>query len=259
VPEVGRGRERPAFNTIAALRRAARTLAASEFDTLLVLSPHGPRPPLGQALLTVYTAERLTAAFTEFGEPDLQFTASTDRALAEAIAAAGLALQAAEATLDRGAAVPLYFLQRLLGDRRVLCLAVPAATSQASRRALRQAGQRLAAHPEFMATRMAIVASGELSHCLFPGAPDGFHPDGSRFDEAVCAAIAGSTLRALDALPDGVVQNASEHALGPLSVLAGLLGDTGVTFDPLSYEAPFGIGFLVALLHAASPALPATA
>ncbi|HEY7295057.1 MAG TPA: AMMECR1 domain-containing protein, partial [Dehalococcoidia bacterium] len=53
VPEVGRGRERPAFNTIAALRRAARTLAASDFDTLLVLTPHGPRPPVGQALLAV--------------------------------------------------------------------------------------------------------------------------------------------------------------------------------------------------------------
>lgn len=245
VPEVGRGRERPAFATIAAMRRAVRGLAALDADLLLLIVPSAvgatPAPPI-----LVYAAAELRAGFDAFGEYGLAITASGAPAAAEAIARAGIALQTPAQELTAEAATVVYFLRPLLAQATVLMLQVDEATTVAARADLRERGARLADLPLLSTCRVAIAVGAELSQRIFPGAPAGYHPDGARFDEAVQRALAASDLAALEQIPADLSAAAAERALNGLSLLGGLLGSAGGQFHLLSYEAPFGAGFAVA-------------
>ncbi len=247
VPEVGRGRERPAFATIAAMRRAVRELAALNPDLVLLTVPAAERDNVA-----VRSAERLLARFDEFGEHELEIAVSGAPAVAAGLAAAGRLRIEPSPELPVEAATALYFLRPLPAGCAYLVLETPAAASAAERATLAELGARLAALPALAAPRLAAAVGAELSQRIFPGAPGGYHPDGTRFDAAVQDALARSDLAALEGEAAALAEQAGERALAGLSLLHGLLGPAGAQFQLRSYEAPFGAGLLVATLDRGS-------
>jgi aromatic ring-opening dioxygenase LigB subunit len=95
--------------------------------------------------------------------------------------------------------------------------------------------------------RVAVVASGDLSHRLTPDAPAGFSPRGLEFDRLVLEAVAKMDIKALLNLDSDLVKEAGECGLRPLCFLMGVLGGIDAAADVLSYEGPFGVGYAVAL------------
>jgi hypothetical protein len=104
--------------------------------------------------------------------------------------------------------------------------------------------------------RVGLVAMGDLSACRDDLAPGAFRPDAARFDAAVGEAFRrGAPARLLDLDPG---QAADLLAAGrvPLQVLAGAFGHDPAGPAPtlrgqVLYEsAPYGVGYLVALLTA---------
>lgn len=247
VPEVGRGRERPAFATIAAMRRAVRALAALQAELLLLAVPAAEAP--ADLPLHAYAGGRLRARFDDFGEHETEIVTTGAPDVAAALAAAGLVVPVPSSELPAEAATILYFLQPAcqLGAP-LLVLATPRANGAAPRTALHDLGGRLAALPALASRRVAVVVGAELSQRIFPGAPEGYHPDGVRFDEAVQQALAASNLDALDGAPAALAAAAGERAMAGLSLLRGLVAGAARRFRLLSYEAPFGAGLAVATL-----------
>jgi hypothetical protein len=98
---------------------------------------------------------------------------------------------------------------------------------------------------------VGLVAMGDLSACRTDRAPGGFRPEAAAFDASVAAAFrTGAPDRLLDLDPD---QAADLLAAGrvPLQVLAGALQDAPAMRGQVLYEdAPYGVGYLVALLTA---------
>jgi len=95
-------------------------------------------------------------------------------------------------------------------------------------------------------SKTALIASGDLSHCLKADGPYGFHPDGPAFDSALIKCLEGKRIKEILALEEKFPQ-AAECGLRSISFLLGILEESGLNWEPeiLSYEGPFGVGYLV--------------
>ena len=97
--------------------------------------------------------------------------------------------------------------------------------------------------------RVAVVVAAELSHTLTESAPGGYHEDGELFDQAILDALQARRLQNLLTVKESVIENADQTAYLSLLLTAGLLGESYFTFDLLSYEHPFGVGYLTGQFH----------
>jgi aromatic ring-opening dioxygenase LigB subunit len=95
--------------------------------------------------------------------------------------------------------------------------------------------------------RLAVIASGDLSHCLKEEGPYGFHPDGQKFDRAFIEALEKKDIETILKL-DRIYPEAGECGLRSFSFALGMLAAAGIDYRPeiLSYQGPFGVGYLVA-------------
>jgi aromatic ring-opening dioxygenase LigB subunit len=84
---------------------------------------------------------------------------------------------------------------------------------------------------------------------LKPGAPAGFHPLAHTLDEAIVACVQAGRIGDVAHLDPHLRTLAAEDVVESLEAADGSLGAdrTGRRF--LSYEAPFGVGYLVAILQ----------
>jgi aromatic ring-opening dioxygenase LigB subunit len=97
-------------------------------------------------------------------------------------------------------------------------------------------------------TRIAWIASGDLSHKLKESGPYGFNPAGPKFDrELINLLQKGDPDGILDIDPK-LAENAAVCGLQSISMMLGALDGTKWKADILSYEGPFGVGYLVARL-----------
>ena len=146
-------------------------------------------------------------------------------------------------TLDHGALVPLYFLLGALGRQPRLVEINFSFGSVGSHLAFGRAIRRVL---DVYGDSVLYVASGDLSHRLTASAPAGYSPHGAEFDHRIVDVFADGDLEALQDIPRGVVDAAGECGYRSLLVLGGLLESSSYRTHLLSYEGPFGVGYLVA-------------
>ncbi len=94
--------------------------------------------------------------------------------------------------------------------------------------------------------RVGWIASGDLSHRLKEDGPYGLHPDGLKFDQALIKAIKNKNVQAILEL-DSKYPEAGECGLRSFCMLLGALEASKTNWTPeiISYEGPFGVGYLV--------------
>lgn len=93
----------------------------------------------------------------------------------------------------------------------------------------------------------ALIASGDLSHVLKEDGPYGLHPDGPKFDEELVSLLEEKRISEILKL-DEKHGEASDCGLRSFAYILGILTGSGLDINTqiLSYEGPFGIGYLVA-------------
>jgi AmmeMemoRadiSam system protein A/AmmeMemoRadiSam system protein B len=246
VHEVGQGRERDTQRTIDSLQQVAAELASHRPETVLILSPHGPIRYEAMGVLTTPTA---SGDFSEWGAPSVEFSFENDAEavslLQEEASAAGLPLTPIDRwSLDWGCTVPLYYLREGMADARL----VPMTISFLSAKEHYAFGRAVARALSRLGRRSAIICSADLSHALKPGAPNGYHPAGPEFDERFCRAVADWDVDWVLSADIDLRRNAAEDAVPQMSLLMGALSDYKVQARVLSYEGPFGVGYMVAAI-----------
>ncbi len=98
--------------------------------------------------------------------------------------------------------------------------------------------------------KYAIIASGDLSHCLKEDGPYGLNPQGPKFDEELIESLKKKDVENILKLDDKYPE-AGECGLRSICFLLGMLEahstSSGQDWQPeiLSYESPFGVGYLV--------------
>lgn len=247
VPEVGGNRIGQVVNTQRALREFSRRLVDTNPETVVLISPHSPLDP---RVFTARSTAELTGDFRDFHARDVRLAFLNDLEMLDAI---GLTAQTEgvelrklgrDYPLDHGALVPLYYLYEAGWRGRVVVIGFTVQSNDehlAFGRAINRAA-------EAINRRIALVASGDLSHRLIVGGPYEYEPTAHLFDEQIVDAIArGDSSGVINIDPD-LRERAGECGYRSIVIALGCVGEKPPDYEVLSYEGPFGVGYMVAVL-----------
>ena len=149
--------------------------------------------------------------------------------------------------LDHGTAVPLYFLLRNGWHGQVVALGYSFLSNEDHLRF----GRCIARAVDQLGRRAAFIASGDLSHRLKPEAPAGYNPTAHLFDEQVVDALRANAPDRIVEIDHGLRRLAGECGYRSMLVALGAAAPAERDCEVLHYEAPFGVGYLVAQLSRA--------
>ena len=245
VPGVGSNADRERCGaTIAAMEKLAGDLAAAQPETIVIISPHAPMDP---ELFTLNAAPELTGQLDEFGASLPRWKTATDTELLERLSRElkkqdRAAREIDSPRLDHGSVVPLSFFAASLSAAKILSLSYTLLPLSAHVRFGAILGRVIKSSPR----RVALIASGDLSHCLTESAPGGFSPVAQSFDDKLVNIISRADWPALLRLDPTITEAAGECGLRSIVILSGALKDMTARTEVLSYEGPFGVGYLVA-------------
>ncbi|MFW5920792.1 MAG: hypothetical protein ACOCUS_03040 [Polyangiales bacterium] len=248
IPDIG-GAEAPrCASSTHAMREASRHVVGARPDVVVIASPHAPRHP---ASWLVAEDPRVGGSFGRFGVPHVgaavPFAAHAARAIVHAATEAGLSCAGARlGELDHGTLVPLWFLTEAGWDGPTVRIALP---MQPTHEGCAAMGRAIEAAARAEGQRWVVVASGDMSHRLTHDAPAGYDPQAHRFDEAVCDRVHRGKYDAIARLDPDLRERAGEDVVDTLEIAAGAVGGDATGHRLLSYEGPFGVGYLVAVLH----------
>jgi AmmeMemoRadiSam system protein A len=233
------------------MRAAAVALLSYRPDSLVLISPHSPRQP---GAFGRWADDRLEGSFEQFGAPQTQVRLPNDRRLANALALetqsrAIVTWAIHNHRLDHGALVPLWLLAEAgwTGPTVIFSL------SYSDDSGLINLGEAIAAAANGLHRRIALVASGDMSHRLTTNAPCGFHPQAHQFDEMFIHLVSAGNYRELLQINPDLRELAAEDAVDSTLIAAAAVGWQSDGHRVLSYEGPFGVGYGVAILFAEKP------
>lgn len=255
VPEVGGEAIVDVRTSIKAMAELTRRVIASGAETVVLISPHAP---LQRSAFVAYDGPQVYGDFSDFRAPTATIDAEVDEELLNAIArfASESALTVARisgADLDHGTMVPLYFLQRHGWRGRVVAFGYSFLSNEDHIRF----GNCIRAAVNSIRRPVAFVASGDLSHRLKPGAPAGYDPEAHCFDEEIVDAIRSSSVDRIVSLDHELRRLAGECGYRSMLVAVGAVAEIEKTCEVISYEGPFGVGYMVAQLVSEPPAVAA--
>ena len=246
VPEVGRESIAGVVDSIDAMSELTKRLIDSGAESVILISPHAP---LEVDSFVAYEGPQVSADFSRFNAPSTYFTTDIDEELLAAIKEAAASERYEVTTLhehelDHGTAVPLYFLLRNGWQGKVVTLGYSFLSNDdhlrfgsCIRKAVDQVGRRV-----------AFIASGDLSHRLKPQAPAGYNPDAHAFDDEVVDALRSNEPQRIVDIDFNLRRLAGECGFRSMLVAIGASSELPLSCEVLSYEAPFGVGYLVAQL-----------
>jgi aromatic ring-opening dioxygenase LigB subunit len=253
IPAVG-GRDRETVrSTYQAMDKLGRELAAAQVDVLVMISPH---TPLMRDAFTIKVSPVLEGSFASFGQPQVRISKKNDLELSTAMTEVAesedlplVSLQAASTRwsdpgeeLDHGLLVPLYYLDQHI-ETPIISLSISALNYGEHFRLGRVARQACSD----LGRRAVFVASGDLSHRLIKGAPAGYSPEGKDFDQRIVEIAREGDFDSLSDIDEGLVDAAGECGFRSIHAMWGALKDGPYENSVLSYEGPFGVGYLVSL------------
>ena len=246
VPEVGRESIAEVRHSIKAMAQLTERLIASSAETVILISPHAP---LEIDAFVAYEGPSVYGDFANFHAPEASVSASVDVELLEAITACAANENYRVSTLpdtdlDHGTAVPLYFLLRNGWQGKVVALGYSYLSNDDHLRF----GRCVTSAVDSIGRPVAFIASGDLSHRLTPHAPAGFNPNAHVFDERVVAALHANDPRAIVDIDYNLRKIAGECGYRSMLVAIGASSGLPVACEVMNYEAPFGVGYLVAQL-----------
>ncbi len=243
IPNIGKDNLDKIKNTASAMKELEAELYASKPDVILIISPHGEIIP-DAFCLNLNT--KYTVNFEEFGDftTKLEFKSSPMLALQlkERVENEFPMVLSSMDHLDHGSGVPLFYLTKHLKNIEI----IPICYSLLDYQKHFEFGQLLKRELVKSEKRVAVIASGDLSHALTKDAPAGFSPKGEEFDQKLIALLKRQDFRGLLKLDHRLIEEAAECGLRSIITLLGIIEEYKQEVNVLSYEGPFGVGYLVA-------------
>lgn len=246
VPEVGRESIAGVRRSIEAMTELTERLIASGAESVILISPHAP---LEADSFVAYEGPEVYGDFAKFHAPETGVSAPVDNellaAITDAAAADGYGVSTlADCDLDHGTAVPLYFLLRNGWQGKVVALGYTFLSNEDHVRF----GECIKRAVEAVGRPVGFIASGDLSHRLAPQAPAGFNRNAHVFDESVVAALQANNPQAIVEIDHNLRKLAGECGYRSMLVAIGAGSGLPLSCEVMNYEAPFGVGYLVAQL-----------
>lgn len=244
IPSVGKEKREALAETIRAITDASRQLYAAKAETIVMLSPHAPLYP---DAFSGNVAEQFRGVIREFGDHGTAVETRADFLLMDHLqrhmrtTPIPFTLTSQE-ELDYGFTVPLYLMTASMPSWKL----VPLSVSMLDLATHHAYGKELGHVLQSESHRVAIIASVDLSHHANAKSAHGERPEGATFDRTVREAIASHDANALIRMDPAITEAAGQCGLKPLITFLGALEGINAGPKELTYEAPFGVGYLTA-------------
>lgn len=259
VPEVGKGNESGAEETVNAVKRAAADIKQDKPTTIILTSPHAP---VFQDYIYISTDSELRGTLGNFGAPGVKLkfennielvNSIINHAKQEGILSGGLEESLirkyrVSRELDHGAMVPLYFVGKETSGFKLVHIAIAGLPFLD----LYRFGMCISKAVHESGERVVFLASGDLSHKLSEDAPYGYNERGSEFDEMLIGSVKNLEVEKLLDVDEDFCESAGECGLRSFIMMFGALDGFDLESQLYSYEGPFGVGYSVARFNVGS-------
>lgn len=241
IPSIGKENLAQLKKTQNSFEELEGNLYTSKADTLIIISPHGH---IQSESFTMNLNPEFDINFEDFGDFSSKHKLYGDIGNAykirENLETKSPLQLISEQKLDHGAGVPLYMLTKNMPNLKV----IPMYYSGLSLEAHFNFGKLLQREIQVNKSRLAVIASGDLSHRLSKNAPAGYSPKGAKFDNKLIEFLQNKNTQSILDMSEKLINEAGECGLRSIMILMGIL--EGIEYKPeiLSYESPFGVGYL---------------
>jgi aromatic ring-opening dioxygenase LigB subunit len=246
--------------TLAAFDQLRRDMEEANPDTILIISPHAY---MEEYSFVVNSESRLRGSLKEFG-PEKVYEYENNSEITSKLKYAcdmcdgigdgisnGMPSHLHAHFLDHGALIPLYHLTKNIKPK-IVHLSFSLMSYERHYRygeILQKIIDDIDVGKPSADTdvgRIAIIASGDLSH--MPGNDPSVRSAASEFDHSIIRYLGGNDLASFMGLDEEVALKSRECGLRSIIILLGILHGKEYKFELLSYEAPFGVGYMTARL-----------
>lgn len=255
IPEIGRGEERGAIQTIEGMNRLADDIAKIKPETIIFITPHGNAFSDG---LCVLDEERIAGSLGQFGRPDLKYEKEVDIQLKDGIRERfnekGIPsiflnenrahMYGVRVELDHGCIVPMYYIDKSFSSYKIVHITI----GMLDLMDMYRAGMALREAIEETGRDTVIVASGDLSHRLKDDGPYSYNAMGPVFDEMLVEAIRKGDYESAVGMPAKISEPAGECGLRSIVMALGCVDSIQTEPHVYSYEGPFGVGYMTAFI-----------
>lgn len=244
ISTVGKEHREKLAKTLTAIQEIEQALYLAKPETLCIIAPHGPRYP---DAFSANMAGSYTGTLKSFGDFSTTVTAKSDFMLIDRthrkLREEGIPFTLTSSEeLDYGYTIPILLLASHLQNWKLF----PVSPSMMDGKAHYEFGRQIKRVLHAETRRVAVIASADLSHKLSAESPGGASVEGPKFDQAMQEGVVAKDPSGILTLPTDITENAGQCGFRPIATLLGTLDNMNVTSKILSYEAPFGVGYLVA-------------
>ena len=253
IPRIGSSSDlEQVLETIKAMEKLAKIFAKTKPETVIVISPHGP---INYHKMTITMSPTLFGNFKMFGDSETELNFKNDleivSLLQEKCKERKIPIRIIDSPqLDHGCLVPLYYLTKNYAPPKGKILkVVPIAYSYLDPKTHFEFGKIIHETCNIKhetKKRIGIIASGDLSHRLSLTSPTGFSLKGAQFDEKLVNFLKYNDTEGILNMNPDLIKKAGECGYLSIIILLGILSEIKkAKFEFLSYQAPFGVGYLV--------------
>lgn len=230
--------------TLKSMESVAATLSELQTDTIVLVT--NPDSKSASETLAIQTCELYKATFEEFGDFATNAEIKCDTVLGLNIKK-GFEEQGIPVTfnsnekLDYSASVPLMLLQT--NTVRLIVIQPP----DVPLKKLMEYGATLQHILQESDKRIAVIASGDLSHSLTEDAPLGLKLEGTIVDQDIVTIFRSRKfpIRKIQSFSKDAALNTGVCGLHAFVLLAGILHHMNFKTRFHSYEGPLGVGYCV--------------
>ncbi|MCX7778693.1 MAG: MEMO1 family protein [Patescibacteria group bacterium] len=241
IPTIGQENLSAVKKTIKGLEKLEKDFSRVKPETVIVISPHGV---IYADSFSLNFSENYSGNFQSFGDfttnlnfnPDLEFLHHLKEKIEEKLPV----VLVSEKNLDHGSLVPLYYLTKNHQPK-----IIPIGYSFLDFETHLELGKILKEEISASRKKIGVIASGDLSHRVTPEAPAGYSPKGGIFDKRLITLLKNKNLKGILEMDKNLIEEAGECGLRSFLILLGILEKINYKPEVYSYEAPFGVGYLV--------------
>lgn len=243
IPNIGKDELKKIGATKLAMEQLEQDLYLAKPEVILIISPHGS---LFKDAFCVNAFTHFESDFGQFGDMETKTSWKGSDFLAAKLGHMAneteLPLQLiSEERLDHGASVPLFYLTQHLPDVKIL----PIGYSMLDNKKHLEFGELIKEFIMESGKRIAVIASGDLSHGLTTDSPSGFSKVGKEFDAKLIELLETRNTVGYSNMEEKYLEEAAECGYRSILILLGILKNMDYNFKNYSYEGPFGVGYLV--------------
>ncbi|MFZ4648049.1 MAG: AmmeMemoRadiSam system protein B [Patescibacteria group bacterium] len=244
IPEIAKDNYRLISKTTAAYEKLSTELKAIQPEIIIIITPHAKSVTKN---FSFNSSPEMAIDFSELGflangrkfKNDLDLLQKFKEKLRPDFPIQFLSSE----KLDYASSIPLHILARDLANPKIIQLSY----SSGSLKEQISFGQAIGQIIKDGETKIAVIASGDLSHRLKKTSPAGYSPKGAKFDNKLIEYLnSEKPTENILTIDENLIKNASECGLKSIAIALGILegSETKIEVQGLSYQTELGIGYL---------------